>query len=181
MLWNFSQRLNWLRLMSAKAQVGVYRCVHSSPHSLLWLSCAQCQLFAAFRIFCSLEVKSHTFLLTAHCKDIHWQGYPGGCRTALARPCVPWSDFCSGRRQDGLRDAKGNVEGGLDFLGTQLICAVLTKCIFNGQSNCIVLYMGNKTIENTMYSFCPPLRFPGHLALLQFAFSHNHWEKSDSL
>lgn len=84
MLWNFTQRLNWLGLMSANAKVGVCASTHSSPHSLLWLSCAQCQLFAAFRIFCLLEVKSHTFLLTAHCEDIHWQGYPGWCRTDLA-------------------------------------------------------------------------------------------------
>lgn len=138
MLWNFTQRLNWLGLMSANTKVGVYACAHSSPHSLLCLSCAQCQLFAAFRIFCLLEVKSHTFLLTAHCEDIHWQGYPGWCRTALARPRFPWNCFCPGRRQSGHKDAKGNLEGGLDFLEYQLMCAILTKCIFNGQRHCII-------------------------------------------
>lgn len=45
---------------------------------------------------------------------------------------------------------------------------------------CIVLYMGRKTVGNVMNSFCLPLRFPGHLTLLQFAFSHNHWKKSNS-
>lgn len=147
-------------------------CTQQPTKFLLWLS------FAAFRIFCLLEVKSHVFLLTAHCEDIPWQGYPGWCRIALARPWFSWSDFCPGRRQGGHKDAKGNLEGGLDFLGSQLLCAVLIKCIFNGQSNCIVLYMGRKSIANIMYSFCLPLRFPGHLALLQFAFSHNHWKKS---
>lgn len=82
MLWNFTQRLNRLGLMSANAQVDVHGCVHSSPHSLSWLS------FAAFRIFCLLEVKSHVFLLTAHLEDIYWQGYPDWYRTDLARP---WS------------------------------------------------------------------------------------------
>lgn len=45
-------------------------------------------VFAAFRMFCSSEVKSHSFLLTAHREDIHWQGYPGWCRTALARQAL---------------------------------------------------------------------------------------------
>lgn len=120
--------------MSANVQVGVHGYAHSSPYSLLWLS------FAAFRIFCLLEVKSHVFLLTAHCEDIHWQGYPGWCRIALARPWFSWSHFCPGRRQGGHKDANGNLEGRLDFVGSQLLCAVLTKCIFSGQSNCIVLY-----------------------------------------
>lgn len=72
------------------------------------------------------------------------------------------------------------MEGGLDFLGSQLICAVSTKRIFNGQSNCIVLYMGRKTVGSVMYSFCLPLRFPDHFALFRFAFSHNHWKNSNS-
>lgn len=116
MLWNFTQRLSWLGLVSANAQVGVCACVHSSPHSLLWLSCAQRQLFAAFRMFCSLEVKSHSFLLTAHHGDIHWKGYPGWCRTALARPCFPWSDFCPGRRQ-GIRMQRATWREGWIFWG----------------------------------------------------------------
>lgn len=50
------------------AQVCVCGYVHSSPHSLLWLSCAQYQLFVAFTLFRFLEVKSHIFPLAAHCE-----------------------------------------------------------------------------------------------------------------
>lgn len=50
------------------AQVCVCGYIHSSPHSLLWLSCAQYQLFVAFTLFHFLEVKSHIFPLAAHCE-----------------------------------------------------------------------------------------------------------------
>lgn len=44
---------------------------------------------------------------------------------------VPGSDFCPRGRQDEHKDAKGNLEGGLDVLVSQLICAISTKCLFN--------------------------------------------------
>lgn len=152
---------------------GGYLCL--CTHSLLWLSCAQCQLFAAFRIFCLLEVKSHMALLTAHRKDIHWQGYPGWCRTALPRPSFPWRDFCPGRRQGGHKDAEGNLEGGLNFMGSKLIRAVLTKYIFNGQSNCMVY--GQKDCWKCYVQFLSPSEISWSSCIASVCFLSQTLEK----
>lgn len=116
------------------AQVCVYGYMHSSPHSLLKLSCAQYQLFAAFAFFLLLKVKSHIFLLVSpQAGDI-----PADAETLWPGLFSPGSYFYPGRRQDGHKNGKGNLEGELDFLGSQLIYAVSTKCVFNCQCNCIV-------------------------------------------
>lgn len=89
-----------------------------------------------------------------------------------ARPCLPGSDFYPGRRKDGHKDAKGSLEGGLCFLESHLIC--LNKTF--SMAHVIILSVGRKSFVNIMYSFCLPLRFPGHFSLLQFAFSSQSLE-----
>lgn len=49
-------------------QVGVCGSAHSGPHSLLWLSHAQYQLFAAFTVFLMLEVKVSCISVSSNCK-----------------------------------------------------------------------------------------------------------------
>lgn len=145
---------------------------HSSPYSLLWLNCAQYQLFAAFTLFLLLEVKYHIFLLPAH----HEASPQAGDILAEAetlRP-GPGSNFCPGRRKDGHKNAKGSLEGGLYFLESHLIC--LNKMF--SMPRLIVLSVGRKCFVNIMYRFCLSLRFPGHFSLLSLP---SHWKQSNSL
>ena len=77
---------------------------HNSPYSLLWLSCAQDQLFAAFTLFLLLEVKYHIFLLAAHHEARPQEGdILADVETLWPGPvCLEVSDFYPGRRQTSI-------------------------------------------------------------------------------
>lgn len=167
MLWNFTLWLSWLRLVFANTQgwVCVYGYTHSSPHSFFWLSCVQWQLFAAFTLLLLLEVKSLTFLLAAH-----WAASPQA-GDILADAEKPWPGLYYPEVTSILEEHKVSarmLEGGLDFLGCELIYAVSTKYISDGWCSCIVF---RQSVVNIMYVFFRPLRFPSHVSLLQSAIS----------
>lgn len=128
----------------------VYGYTRSSPYSFYRLSCAQCQLFAAFTLFLLLEVKSLTFLLAAHCEASPQAG------DILADAEKPWPGLyypeVTSILEEGTVSAR-MLKGGLGFLGCQLIYAVSTKYISAGWCRCIVC---RQSVVNIMYRFFSP-------------------------
>lgn len=170
MLWNFTQWLNWLWTDACKhAQMRVCGYRHSSPYSLLWLSCARYQLIAAFTLFLLLEVSHISAKSTPQGKSTG-RGYPDWCRNTLARPCLPGSDFCCGRRQDGHKDAKGSLEGRAGFSG---IPSDLFRqnVVFCGPCNCTVCGQKMFCKYYVQFSSPPEISWPFFIASVCFLFT----------
>lgn len=114
-------------------QVCVCGSVHSSPHSLLRLSHAQYQLFAAFTLFLILEVKVSCISVSSTLR-VHWQGISRLMQKSfIYQALFTWNWLLSWQKAR----CQGQPGRSAGFSGDPVDLCCFNKIYLNDQCNCI--------------------------------------------